>query len=435
MSRNPETAFLPAALEIQAAPPAPAGRAILWSILGFFTLAVAWAAFSEVDIVTVAQGRIIPSGHSKTVQPLEIGAVSAIHVVEGQSVLAGDPMIELDPSRVQADVHRLEEELDAAGRELLRFRILSAWLKGDGPPPGEIEKQAGIDLLLIGQWREFEDRLSMLRRERDKRIAERRSARQQVEKLDAILPIVTRRADNQKGLAKKKLLPEQQYLETEQERLRILHDLRTQRGQVEQFDAGIAELDAQIVFVRSEFRRQTLQSIETAERRCSIARHELTKARARARAQIIVAPVDGVVQQLTIHSIGAIVTPAQELMVVVPGQDALEVEAILENRDIGFVDVGQPAEIKIDAFPFTKYGTIAGEIVDLSNDAVADDIRGLVYKMRVLMEQSDMSVNGRRVSLSPGMTVTVEAKTGTRRMIEYFLSPLLRYADESVRER
>ena len=435
MSRNPETLFLPAALEIQAAPPAPAGRAILWSILGFFTLAVAWAAFSEVDIVTVAQGRIIPSGHSKTVQPLEIGAVSAIHVVEGQSVRAGDPMIELDPSRVQADVHRLEEELDAAGRERLRLRTLSAWLHGNGPPPGETEDQAGIDRLLISQWREFEDRLSMLGRERDKRMAERRSARQQVDKLDAILPIVTRRADNQKGLAKQKLLPEQQYLETEQERLQILHDLRTQRGRVEQFDAGIAELDAQIVFVRSEFRRQTLQHIETAERRCSIARHELTKARARARAQIIVAPVDGVVQQLNIHSVGAIVTPAQELMVVVPRQDSLEVEAILENRDIGFVDVGQQAEIKIDAFPFTKYGTLAGEIVDLSNDAVADEIRGLVYKMRVLMERSDISVNGRRVSLSPGMTVTVEAKTGTRRMIEYFLSPLLRYADESVRER
>jgi len=434
MRRNPETEFLPAALEIQAAPPAPAGRAILWSILAFFMLAVTWASISEVDIVAVAQGHIIPSGHSKRVQPLEIGTVSAIHVVEGQNVRAGDPVIELDPSSVQADVHSLEEELDAAGRELRRFRLLSAWLQGDGPR-GEAAHDAGIDPLLNRQWREFEDRLSVLGRERDKHLAERRSARQQVEKLDAILPIVTRRANNQKGLAEQKLLPEQQYLETEQQRLQVLHDLRTQRGRVEQFDAGIAELDARVVFVRSEFHRRTLENIEAAERRCSVAEHELIKARARARAQTIVAPVDGVVQQLSIHSVGAIVTPAQHLMVVVPQQDSLEIEAILENKDIGFVDVGQQTEIKIDAFPFTKYGTIAGEIVDLSNDAVADEIRGLVYKMRVLMQRSEMSVNGRRVSLSPGMTVTVEAKTGTRRMIEYFLSPLLRYADESVRER
>ena len=122
-------------------------------------------------------------------------------------------------------------------------------------------------------------------------------------------------------------------------------------------------------------------------------------------------------------------------MVIVPQGEALEVEAILENKDIGFVEVGQQAEIKVDAFPFTKYGTIAGDVVDLSNDAVADERKGLVYKMRVLMKRSQIQVNGRPVALSPGMTVTVESKTGTRRLIEFFLSPLLRFRDESVRER
>ena len=135
------------------------------------------------------------------------------------------------------------------------------------------------------------------------------------------------------------------------------------------------------------------------------------------------------------HNVGAIVTPAQELMVIVPQDGALEIEAVLENKDIGFVEAGQQAEIKIDTFPFTRYGTIAGEIVDLSNDAVADERRGLVYKMRVLMKQSEIEVNGSSVTLSPGMTVSVESKTGTRKMIEFFLSPLLRYAQESARER
>jgi len=142
-----------------------------------------------------------------------------------------------------------------------------------------------------------------------------------------------------------------------------------------------------------------------------------------------------VVQQLAVHNIGAVVTPAQDLMVIVPQNGALEVEALLENKDIGFVEVGQSAEIKIDTFPFTRYGTIAGQVVDLSNDAVSDERRGLVYKMRVAMHRSEIDVNGRQVRLSPGMSVSVESKTGTRRMIEFFLSPLLRYADESVRER
>jgi hemolysin D len=166
-----------------------------------------------------------------------------------------------------------------------------------------------------------------------------------------------------------------------------------------------------------------------------MAEQELIKARTRLRARTLVAPVAGVVQQLAVHSIGAIVTPAQQLMVIVPGNDRLEVEAMLENKDIGFVEVGQQAEIKVDTFPFTKYGTIEGEVLDLSNDAVADEAKGLVYKMRVSMKQDSLRVNGRQVTLSPGMTVTVESRTGTRRLIEFFLSPLLRYADESVRER
>ncbi len=275
----------------------------------------------------------------------------------------------------------------------------------------------------------------MLDRERDRKRAERDSAQQQVDKLSAILPIVSKRAKDQQGLAKQKLLPEQQYLETEQERLELFHDLRTQQRRLTELDAALAELDARRVFTRSEFRRQTLEQREQAQSRLSSATQELAKADTRHQAQTITAPVDGTVQQLAVHNVGAIVTPAQELMVIVPKHQQLEIEAVLENRDIGFVEVGQAAEIKIDTFPFTKYGTIAGEVVNLSNDAVVDEHKGLVYKMRVLMERADIAVNGRQVQLTPGMTVTVESKTGKRRMIEFFLSPLLRYANESARER
>ena len=147
------------------------------------------------------------------------------------------------------------------------------------------------------------------------------------------------------------------------------------------------------------------------------------------------APVDGSVQQLAVHNVGAIVTPAQELMIIVPRNEQLEVEAVLENKDVGFVAPGQRVEIKVDAFPFTRYGTIPGKVATLSGDAVADDRRGLVYAMRVRMEQMSMRVDGDLVPLTPGMSVTAEAITGTRRVIEYFLSPLLRYGNESIRER
>jgi hemolysin D len=141
------------------------------------------------------------------------------------------------------------------------------------------------------------------------------------------------------------------------------------------------------------------------------------------------------VQQLQIHTIGGVVTPAQELMLIVPDEETLEVEALLENKDIGFVEEGQQAEVKIDAFPFTKYGTVDGTLTDISNDAVMDETKGLVFKTQVALQRSVMQIGKRQVKLTPGMSVTIEVKTGARRVIEFFLAPLLRYKQESIRER
>ena len=122
-------------------------------------------------------------------------------------------------------------------------------------------------------------------------------------------------------------------------------------------------------------------------------------------------------------------------MVIVPEQRDLEVEALLLNKDIGFVHERQPAEVKIDAFNFTQYGVIPAQIIDISDDAVQDDVLGWTYKLKVALEQSSINVDGKEVELTPGMTVTAEVKTGERRIIEYFLSPLLRGLDEGIRER
>ena len=122
-------------------------------------------------------------------------------------------------------------------------------------------------------------------------------------------------------------------------------------------------------------------------------------------------------------------------MVIVPENDTLQVEAVLENKDIGFVYEGQSAEIKIHTFPFTKYGVIDARVINLSDNAIADEKRGLIYKMRLLMHKTEMLVNNKMVKLIPGMAVTAEIKTGQRRLIEYFLAPILRYKQESVRER
>ncbi|BBA32640.1 HlyD family secretion protein [Methylocaldum marinum] len=149
----------------------------------------------------------------------------------------------------------------------------------------------------------------------------------------------------------------------------------------------------------------------------------------------LAAPVDGVVQQLAVHTVGGVVTPAQPLLVIVPRDNPLEVEAFIQNKDIGFVNAGQEAEVKIETFPFTKYGTIPAKVMQVSNDAIQDEKRGLIYAARVALSHATMVVEEKAVNLTPGMAVTVEIKTGKRRLIEYFLSPLLQYEDESLRER
>lgn len=145
--------------------------------------------------------------------------------------------------------------------------------------------------------------------------------------------------------------------------------------------------------------------------------------------------MEGTVQQLAVHTVGGVVTEAQPLMMIVPRDKALEVEAFVDNKDIGFVRPGQPAEVKIETFQYTKYGTIHARIASVSHDAINDEKRGLIYSARVRMERSTIDVDGTPVNLGPGMAVSVEIKTGRRRVIEYFLSPLMQYGNESLRER
>ena len=180
---------------------------------------------------------------------------------------------------------------------------------------------------------------------------------------------------------------------------------------------------------------KALGELADAKRRGQGLEQDNIKAIQRTHLQTLTAPVDGVVQQLAVHTIGGVVTPAQQLMVIVPREDKVEIEAVIENRDIGFVHEGQSAEVKVDAFPFTKYGTLAAELIDVSDDAIQDEKRGLIFMSHVRLEQTVMRVEDKLINLSPGMAVTVEVKTGQRRLIEYILSPLMQYADESIRER
>ena len=266
-----------------------------------------------------------------------------------------------------------------------------------------------------------------------------------IRKLQATLPIVSKRANDLKTLAAKKLVAENQYLELEETRITQQQDLAAAKARNTQLAAALAESEQQIVALTAQTRAQTLTQIADAERQSTSLHKQLTQAQDFDAKQVLYAPVSGQVKDLAINTVGGVVLEAQQLMLIVPDDVPLEVEAWLPNQDIGFVQENSAAQIKIHTFPFTKYGTIPATVTRISDDAVSPDKQnvdqnvrekgGLVFSMSLLMAKNTLQVDEREVKLMPGMQVTAEIITSQRRIIEYFLSPLQKHVQESVRER
>jgi hemolysin D len=457
--REQEIAFLPAALEITESPPSPIGRAIGASIIAVFCVALAWASFGSVDIVATATGKIVPGGRTKLIQPFETGVVRAIHVRDGQSVKAGDVLIELDPTMTDADQERQRSDMVAAELDVARLRAALAEdpLAAFRPPPSasaaEIEMHRQF---LISQRAEQNAKLSEIERQQGQKEAERATTSASVAKLQATIPVLQERVDIRKSLLEKALVSKVTYLTEYQDLVGLQQDLVVQQSRLREADAAIALLKETRERTAAEYRRTTFDALAKAEQKVASAAQEVVKAERRTKLQHLTAPVDGVVQQLAVHTVGGVVTPAQALAVLVPSDSHLEIEAMLSNRDIGFVHPGQKTEIKVDTFNFTRYGLLHGDVLSVSTDAITRDRQQggsndrtpgavqsssepkgqeLEYAARISLDRTHMQVEDKLVNLGPGMAVTVEIKTGTRRIISYLLSPLARYKQESLRER
>jgi hemolysin D len=423
-------------LEIQQAPPSPIGRAILWTILGVFTTGVFWATFGWIDIVATARGKIIPSGYSKVIQPYEAGIIAAIHVQNGQVVRQGDVLIELDPTLNRADHDRALNEYRAANVDAARLRAL---IQGDptfeAPPDADPQYVLLQRQLLRDQLTEYQARVASAQHLIDQREAGLDQTRENVRRLEATLPMDTERAGAIRKLLSHQAASRMDYLQAEEQRINKVQELAGQRKKLLQDQSALAETQKNYQVLVSEFQQSKQTELSQTETKVASLVQEVTKAGQRAEFQRLTSPIDGVVQQLAVHTVGGVVTPAQELLMVVPQDHPVEVEAQVENKDVGFVKNGQIVEIKVETFPFTLYGTIPGTVLSMSDDAVPIEKVGLVYPTRVSMDVATIQVDGREVNLSPGMAVTVEVKTGQRRVIEYLLSPLLKSVKESIRER
>lgn len=438
-----EVQFLPAALSLQEQPVHPLARYIKWSIIAFSALALLWACLGEIDVVATAQGKIVPSGKTKVIQPSEVAVVKDIHVYDGQQVKAGDLLVELDASQTGADVERLKSDLQAARIDAARAAALLESIRSGKPPQSlaarlpevtEDQRQA-TQLWLQGQYLELRSSVDQSQAVIDQRAAEIRAAKATVDSLRKTLPIAEQLAADYKRLLERNFVAKHAYLEKQQALLDQQRELAVQQARAIELGASQREAEQQRESVIAQTRRAMLDLQHESEQKAAGLAQELRKAEQRDRLTRLTTPVDGTVQQLAIHTNGGVVTEAQPLMVIVPKDQPVEVEAMLENKDIGFVRPDQEVEIKIETFNFTKYGVVHGRVISISDDAIEDEKRGLLYSMRIQLSQNHIRVGDRDIPLTPGMAVSAEVKTDKRKVIEYFLSPLKQYVNESLDER
>ena len=456
--------FLPAALEILETPASPIGRAIGATVILFFVLAVAWAVFGHVDIIATASGKIVPTGRTKTIQPLETGVVSAIHVQDGDHVTTGQVVIELDRTVTQAERKHVAQDLVASQLDVARLKALRDSFE-TGTIPANIVVPAGASEADVARTRssvkaqaaEQLAKLASINRQIEQKHAEAESITATIAKIDSSLPLVEESAAIRRKAMEIQYGNHIAYLEAQTRLVEQQNERIVQQRKLVEIIAARQALEQQIEQTRAAYEHQILNDLSDAAKKVDELGQDLVKAERKAGEQVLRAPIDGTIQQLAMHTVGGVVTPAQQLMLVVPTDSKLEAEAMISNRDVGFVSEGQPAEVKIDTFNFTRYGLIEGKVVSVSRDAIIKDkppdpsSRGksngalsessepagqeLSYSARIALERADMQIDDKIVPLAPGMAVTVEVKTGTRRVIEYVLSPLLRYRHESLRER
>jgi hemolysin D len=438
-----ELQFLPAALTLQESPSHPAPRILVWAIIVFAVLALSWAYFGKIEVVAVAPGKIVPSGKTKLVQSSETAVVKAIHVSDGQLVSVGEVLIELDPTSAAAEVRRLQSDLLAARIDQARSTAMLGAINHPQEPrlAHESLQEANADQLLAtqrwlqGQYQEYRSQLELADAEILQRSADIQAAQVQVSNLRTTLPIATRLAEDYERLLTQQYVARHEYLQKEQARLEVLRQLSVQQASVAQSTAAQNEARRRREGVVAQTRRAMLDLQQEASQKEASLVQQLAKAHYQETLTQLKASVAGTVQQLAIHTVGGVVTPAQALMVIVPMDQPVEVEAMLENKDVGFVRAGQAVTVKVETFTFTRYGTVEGEVLSVSNDAIEDEKRGPIYSSRIRLKTNRLIINGQSVALSPGMSVTAEVKTDQRRVLDYFLSPLQQHIDESLRER
>jgi len=435
-----EREFLPAALEVTETPPSPTGRLIAWTIIAAVGVALTWSIFSHVDTVAVAEGRLVPTGRLRSVEAAEAGIVRAIDVREGERVRAGQVLVALDPTFADADAQSAQTELTTAS--LIRARanaLLSYASTGRAAftaPPGSDALAADAERQLVAaRISEYNAKRASMEQRKAAANATVRMAQSEIDRLRQTAPLIEQQYLAQKHLAERGYTAELRVMQEQERLISVRQQLVSELARHDEALAQLSSISSDLAEAKEAFRGQAARERAEAEGIVATRGDSVRKADQRQALQQLTAPVSGVVQEVSVTTLGEVAEQGKPLITIIPDGEELVVEALVLNKDVGFVRAGQQVVIKLEAYPFTRYGSLKGVLERISPDAIVDERRGLVFPTRVRLLQKQLKVEGRPALLSSGMGVSVEIVTGRRRVIEYLWSPISRSVSEAGRER
>ena len=458
--------FLPAALEILETPPSPTTTAVLFTICACVTAALVWGYFGHVDIIASAHGKFQPTGRVKVIQPVETGKVERVVVHNGQEVRQGEVVVQLDAAEAQAD-----EATAAAGDFSFRAEVLrrkAALAAAERPALGIVPvdwpsdfpqvNREREDRVLAGDINQLRSALGSFNAQIRQKQAEQKRLSDTIVAQKALIDVLQQRVDMRATLVASGAGPLTNLIDAKENLNYHSANLATAKGQLEESIAGLDVLTSDKAKALGTFVADNRQKLADAERQADDFAQRLAKARAHLARLTLTSPISGTVSATTITAPGQVVTTGEEVVRIVPSDAALEIEGYIENRDIGFVKAGQEAVVKIESFPFTRYGAIAAKVTRVATDAIPDQdaqqiegdpakstkssgyggaqrTQNLVFPVTLAPETTSMVVGDATIPLSTGMAVTVEIKTGSRRLLEYLFSPLVETASRALKER
>lgn len=446
--------FLPESLEIMETPANPIGRTISWTIMIAATAALIWAFVGRVDVVVTARGQVVPSSGTKIIQAPETAQIAKIHVANGDMVSMGQILVSLDPTDAGADTTRLRADMEETELSIDRLKntlafpenaqaALGAFLKGKDPLSPSVARHISQLQSAIA---EQTSKVSAMQAELESRVAETRAASAELDRLNSVLPLIQQNVETRRSLVDRGILAKLPQLDMERQLIDAQKAISVQTNKLAESQAHIVRLERLISSSRAEFSRGLSSQILEQEQRRAALSQEIVKAEHRFSRLNLRAPASGFVQQLAVNAERDLVTTGQNLMVIVPENDKIEIEARIENQNVGRVQVGQAVAVKVDAFDFTKYGLAEGRVKLISRDSIAPQEAQPkspaaaqqaepVFLARIELQSPFVSREGQVPRpLSIGMGVTTEIKSDRRRVIDYLLSPVIEHIDESFRE-